>query len=144
MEIDAVDEAILQVLRTDGRATLADIGKQVGLSAPAVKRRMDRLEGEGVITGYTVLVDDGKLGRTLEAFAELTFAGDTKVRDIAGVAKGMPEVAEVYTTAGDPDALVHIRVRDVKHLTQAIDRLRRSGRVAGTKTLIVLDTWRAG
>jgi len=141
---DAIDDTLLDLLRDDGRASLADLGRRVGLSAPAVKRRMDRLEAEGVITGYTALVDDARLGRALEAFTELRFAGDTKVTDIASVARGMPEVQAVFTTAGDPDALVHVRVRDVGHLTAVIDRLRRSGRVTGTKTLMVLGTWTPG
>jgi Lrp/AsnC family leucine-responsive transcriptional regulator len=68
--------------------------------------------------------------------------GDTKVHDIAGVARGLPEVQAVFTTAGDPDALVWIRVRDVADLTRVIDLLRRSGRVTSTKTLMVLETWR--
>jgi Lrp/AsnC family transcriptional regulator, leucine-responsive regulatory protein len=141
---DALDEQILEILRTNGRATLADIGHAVGLSAPAVKRRIDKLERTGIIVGYTALIDEAKLGHALEAFAELRFAGNTKVADIAAVARGMPEVQAVFTTAGDPDALVHIRVRDVSHLTQAIDRLRRSGNVTGTKTLMVLDRWIPG
>lgn len=139
--VDDVDRRILALLQADGRATLADVGGEVGLSAPAVKRRIDRLQEHGVITGFTVLVDDAKLGRALEAFTELRFAGDTKVADISAIARGMPEVKTVFTTAGDPDALVHIRVRDVNHLTQVIDRLRRSGTITGTKTLMVLDTW---
>jgi Lrp/AsnC family leucine-responsive transcriptional regulator len=139
--LDSLDLGVLELLRGNGRATLAEIGHEVGLSAPAVKRRIDRLEERGVITGYTVLVDEAKLGRTLEAFAELRFAGDTKVADISGVARGMPEVQTVFTTAGDPDALVHLRVRDVQHLKLTIDRLRRSGTIVGTKTLMVLDTW---
>lgn len=140
-DLDTLDEGILDLLRADGRASLAEIGQAIGLSAPAVKRRIDRLQERGIITGYTVLIDEAKLGRALEAFAELRFAGDTKVGDISTIARGMPEVQTVFTTAGDPDALVHIRVRDVGHLTQVIDRLRRSGTVTGTKTLMVLDTW---
>jgi Lrp/AsnC family leucine-responsive transcriptional regulator len=138
--LDGTDREIIDLLLKDGRRTLADIGKTVSLSAPAVKRRLDRLEQEGVITGYTARVDHGKLGRTIEAFTELRFAGKTKVADIAGVASDLPEVEAVYTTAGDPDALVHLQVRDVEDLTRVIDLLRRSGRVTGTKTLIVLDT----
>jgi DNA-binding Lrp family transcriptional regulator len=60
---------------------------------------------------------------------------------IAGVAQDLPEVQAVFTIAGDPDALVWIRVKDVKDLTRVIDLLRRSGKVTRTKTLIVLDTW---
>lgn len=143
-ELDDVDHAILGLLTEDARRTLADIGERVSLSAPAVKRRIDRLEALQVITGYTAVVDHALLGRSLQAFCELRFAGDTKVADIAAVAKGLAEVEAVFTTAGDPDALVWIRVRDVADLTRVIDLLRRSGRVTGTKTLMVLDVWRRG
>ena len=144
IELDAIDREIADLLRRDGRRTLADLGKTIGLSAPAVKRRLDRLEDHGVITGYTALVDHAKLGRSIEAFAELRFAGGTKVADISGIAAGLPEVEAIYTTAGDPDALVHLRVRDVADLTRVIDRLRRTGKVTGTKTLIVLASESGG
>jgi Lrp/AsnC family leucine-responsive transcriptional regulator len=137
-ELDGIDTKIVDLLVKDGRRTLSDIGKAVGLSAPAVKRRLDRLEEDGVILGYTALLDHSKLGRPIEAFTELRFAGKTKVADIAGVAAGLAEVEAVHTIAGDPDALVHMRVRDVADLTRVIDALRRTGKVTGTKTLIVL------
>jgi DNA-binding Lrp family transcriptional regulator len=85
-----------------------------------------------------VEIDHAKIGRPIEGFTELRFGGRTKVADIADIAHGLEEVEAVYTIAGDPDALVHLRVRDVNHLTRVIDLLRRSGRVTGTKTLIVL------
>lgn len=137
-EIDGTDLEIVDLLIRDGRRTLADIGEQVSLSPPAVKRRLDRLEAEGVITGYSAHIDYAKLGRPIEAFTELRFAGRTKVADIEGIAADLPEVDAVYTTAGDPDALVHMRVRDVTDLTRVIDLLRRTGKVTGTKTLIVV------
>jgi len=140
--MEDLDKAILDALGRNARATLAEIGAVVGLSASAVKRRIDRLEKDGVILGYTVVVDSHRLGPQLEAFVELTFAGDTPVGEIAGVAEGMSEIVAVFTTAGDPDAIAHLRVSDVNHLTRAIDRLRGSGRVTGTKTLMVLDTMR--
>jgi DNA-binding Lrp family transcriptional regulator len=135
---DGTDLEIIALLERDGRLTLSQIGKRVSLSPPAVKRRLDRLEAEGVITGYTAQVDHAKLGRPIEAFTELRFAGSTKVVDIAGIAADLPEVEAVHTIAGDPDALVHMRVRDLADLTRVIDLLRRSGKVTGTKTLMVL------
>lgn len=139
-ELDATDLEIVDLLREDARRTLADIGERVSLSAPAVKRRVDRLEREGVIVGYTALVDHALLGRPLQAFTELRFAGNLPVDQIAGIAEGIPEVQTIFTTAGDPDALAWIRVRDVEDLKRVIDLLRRSGRVTGTKTLMVLGT----
>jgi Lrp/AsnC family leucine-responsive transcriptional regulator len=143
-ELDGTDHEILSLLRENSRRTLNDIGTRVSLSAPAVKRRVDRLESLGVITGYTTVVDHAKLGRPLEAFTELRFAGTTRVDEIAGIARDLPEVQAVFTIAGDPDALVWFRVKDVKDLTRVIDLLRRSGRVTGTKTLMVLDAWMPG
>jgi Lrp/AsnC family leucine-responsive transcriptional regulator len=139
-EIDATDREIIELLRQDARRTLADVAERVSLSAPAVKRRVDRLERERVITGYTVQVDHALLGRPLQAFTELRFAGNLPVDQIAGIAAGIPEVQTIFTTAGDPDALAWIRVRDVEDLKRVIDLLRRSGRVTGTKTLMVLGT----
>jgi Lrp/AsnC family leucine-responsive transcriptional regulator len=138
--LDETDLEIIDLLRQDARRTLADVAERVALSAPAVKRRVDRLEREGVITGYTVLVDHALLGRPLQAFTELRFAGNLPVDQIAGIAEGIPEVQTIFTTAGDPDALAWIRVRDVDDLKRVIDLLRRSGRVTGTKTLMVLGT----
>jgi Lrp/AsnC family leucine-responsive transcriptional regulator len=139
-ELDQTDLEIVDLLREDARRTLADVGERVSLSAPAVKRRVDRLERDGVIVGYTALVDHALLGRPLQAFTELRFAGNLPVDQIAHIADGIPEVQTIFTTAGDPDALAWIRVRDVDDLKRVIDLLRRSGRVTGTKTLMVLGT----
>ena len=142
--LDGTDLEILALLSADARRTLSDIASRVSLSAPAVKRRIDRLERLAVITGFTVLIDEAKLGRPLEAFAELRFAGNTTVDEISAVAADLPEVQAVFTVAGDPDALVWIRVRDVDHLKTVVDQLRRSGSVTGTKTMMVLGTWKPG
>jgi Lrp/AsnC family transcriptional regulator, leucine-responsive regulatory protein len=137
-ESDPVDRKILDLLERNARMTFAEIGAEVGLSASAVKRRIDRLEQTGVIQGYTVVLDHAKLGRPIEAFAELRFSGDTKVDDIAGIADHVDGVQAVFTTAGDPDAIVWLRVRDVDELKTVIDHIRRTGKVIGTKTLMVL------
>jgi Lrp/AsnC family transcriptional regulator, leucine-responsive regulatory protein len=139
--LDEIDHQILELLREDGRRTVADIAERVNLSAAPVKRRIDRLQRLGVISGYTVLVDHAKIGPTIEAFTELRFTGDGDIDLIVGAIAQMPEVREVFTIAGDPDALVRIRVDDVEHLKQVVNALRRSGQITGTKTLMVLDRW---
>ena len=110
------------------------------MSAPAVKRRIDRLERTGVITGHTTLVDHAKLGQPLEAFIELRFSGNARVDSIANIGSDIAEVQSTFTTAGDPDALVWVRVRDVHHLKRVVDRLRRIEETIGTKTMMVLGT----
>jgi Lrp/AsnC family transcriptional regulator, leucine-responsive regulatory protein len=142
--LDAPDLRILDLLVRDARRSASEIGRLVGLSPATAKRRIDRLEAAGYIRGYTAILDHAKLGRHLEAFAELRFAPGTQVGDIDHALDDLPELVESFTVAGDPDALVRLRVSDVDHLKRVIDRIRQSRRgsakVIGTKTLIVLGT----
>lgn len=140
-EVDEMDHRLLALLQEDGRRTYSEMAGVVGLSVAAVKRRVDRLREIGVITGFTVQVDHAKLGWGVEAFTELRYAGRTGVGEIVATASTVPEVQAIYTIAGDPDALVHVRVRDIPHLQTVIDTLRRAGTVTGTKTLMVLGSW---
>ena len=139
--LDATDREILALLKEDARRTLADIAERVTLSVAAVKRRIDRMQRDGVITGFTVQVDYAKLGWGIEAFTELRFLGTANVDDIRATAIRLPETQAVFTIAGDPDALVWLRARDMRHLQATIDEMRRSRRVTSSKTLIVLDSW---
>ncbi|MFI5959403.1 Lrp/AsnC family transcriptional regulator [Cryptosporangium sp. NPDC051539] len=141
MTVDDIDHELLRLLAADGRRTFSEMAGEVGLSVAAVKRRVDRLRERGIITGFAVKIDHAKLGWNVEAFTELRYAGATPVSQIIGSASAVPEVEAVYTIAGDPDALIHLRVRDIGHLQQVIDRLRRTGSVVGTKTLMVMGSW---
>jgi Lrp/AsnC family leucine-responsive transcriptional regulator len=145
-ELDGIDQRIISLLVEDGRRSASEIGRLVNLSPAAAKRRIDRLESTGVIRGYTAILDHAMLGGGLEAFTELRFAPGTQVDDIDRAVDGLPEVVEAFTLAGDPDALVHLRVASVDHLKAVIDRIRRGRRggakIIGTKTLIVLGTSR--
>jgi DNA-binding Lrp family transcriptional regulator len=141
VDLDPIDHQIIELLSQNARRTMADIGEKVSLSASAVTRRIERLEKSGVIAGYTLVVDHRKAGRPIQAFTEVRFAGTADLKEIKELAGLLPEVQAVFTTAGDPDALVWLQVPDVTRLGQVIDQLRKRGRVTGTKTLIVLDTW---
>jgi DNA-binding Lrp family transcriptional regulator len=140
-DVDDIDLELLALLRADGRRTFADMAAEVGLSVAAVKRRVDRLRERGVIVGFTVQIDHSRLGWGVEAFTEVRYAGTTNVGQIIDTVTTVPEVQAVYTIAGDPDALIQVRSRDLPHLQEVIDRLRRSGTVTGTKTLMVLGRW---
>jgi Lrp/AsnC family leucine-responsive transcriptional regulator len=140
-QIDGTDRLLIELLRADARRTYSEMATEVGLSVAAVKRRVDRLRENGVITGFTVQLDHTKLGSGVEAFIELRFLGTTRVDEIVRSVSTIPEVQAVFTLAGDPDALVQLQVRDLAHLQQVIDTLRRSGSVTGTRTLMVLGSW---
>jgi Lrp/AsnC family leucine-responsive transcriptional regulator len=143
-ELDGVDRRILELLVEDARRSASEVGRLVDLSPAAAKRRIDRLEEVGYIRGYTAVLDHAMLGSHLEAFTELRFAPGTQVDDIDQAVADLPELVESFTLAGDPDALLRVRVADVDHLKRVIDQVRRGRRggakIIGTKTLIVLGT----
>ncbi|MFS8479151.1 MAG: Lrp/AsnC family transcriptional regulator [Micromonosporaceae bacterium] len=139
MQIDEVDKRIIAALAEDARASYAEIGAAVALSAPAVKRRIDRLRAGGVIQGYTVVVDPAAVGWTTEAFVELYCTGRTTPAQIAAAARRHPEVVGAYTVSGEADAIVHLRAADIAHLEQALERLRAEPFVTSTRSMIVLS-----
>ena len=140
-DLDDTDRAILGLLRENARRTIADIAARVNLSAAPVKRRIERLERVGVIVGYTLVIDESKVEGSVEAFTELRYAGTADFQAIVAAVSEIPEVQEVFTIAGDPDALARLRVHDVEHLKHVVNALRRTQYITGTKTLMVLDHW---
>ena len=139
--VDDIDDQIIGLLRANARMPLRAIADAVTLSPAPVKRRIERLEESGVIEGYTAIVNFAKAGSQLEAFAEIRLPGATDVDAFWATIKETPEVEQMFTIAGDPDALIRIRVGGVEHLQRVVNDLRRTGSVASTKTLIVLNSW---
>lgn len=140
--LDGTDQRIIDVLSQDARRSASEVGRLVGLSPPAAKRRIDRLEAIGVIQGYSLKLDPRQLGQQIEAFIELRFAPGTQVAEVDNAVVDLPELIASFTLAGDPDALAHVRVRDLEHLKAVVDRIRRGRRggpkVTTTRTVIVL------
>jgi DNA-binding Lrp family transcriptional regulator len=136
--LDSLDTQILAILRDDGRCSASEVGRRVNLSPAAAQRRIEKLEALGVIRGYRAEVDETKLGGVVEAFIELRFEGRTEVDEITASLTGIPELVEAFTIAGDPDALVRVRVAELGELKRVVDRIRRTGKVTSTKTLVVL------
>lgn len=141
MSLDEIDEQILTLLAEDARRTVTDIATRVSLSPAPVARRIERMERAGIIAGYTVVLDHSKVGPSLDAFTELRIVGSIDAEEVVEIASAIPEVEEIFTIAGDPDVLLRLRVDDVAHLQQVVNALRRSGKVTGTKTLMVLARW---
>jgi DNA-binding Lrp family transcriptional regulator len=137
--MDSVDQRIVASLIADARASYAEIGARVSLSAPAVKRRVDRLRAAGIIRGFTAVVDPAAVGWTTEAFVELFCTGRTTPAQIAAATRRHPEVVGSYTVSGEADALVHLRAADIAHLEQALERLRAEPFVTSTRSMIVLS-----
>lgn len=140
MQLDSIDHHIVSCLTADARSSFREIGEVVGLSAPAVKRRVDRLRAEGVITGFTVRLDAAAVGWHVQAFVAVTYQGNTTPSQIREVLAPIAEVIAAYTVSGDADVLVHLRAADMAHFEQALERLRAGDGVARTESTIVLST----
>src|SRR5690242_10011711 len=106
--MDAIDEAIIRCVLHDGRATYAEIGKAAGLSAPAAKRRLDRLVATGAIRGFTALIDPQALAWHTEAFVEVYCRGNPTPAELRRALEDIPEVVEACTVSGAADAVVHM------------------------------------
>lgn len=139
--LDRTDRAILDLLRENARRPLREIASAVGLTVAPVQRRIARLEKTGVIERYTVQINHGRIASGIEAVTELQFADDLDLAQIMEFVAGIPEVEEVLTLAGDPDALLRIRVDGVEDLRRVVSQLRSGGQISSTKTLVVLEEW---
>lgn len=138
--MDEIDHRIVALLRENARRSFQDIGEHVALSAPAIKRRVDRLEATGVIRGYSANVDPSAIGWDTHAFVELFCEGRMSGEEVSAAVADHPEVEAAYTIAGAPSAILHIRASDTQHLEQALERIRETKGVIRTQTQVVLST----
>jgi DNA-binding Lrp family transcriptional regulator len=138
--MDRIDQQIVALLRENARRSFQDIGRRVSLSAPAVKRRVDRLEQNGVIRGYSATVDPTAFGWHAHAFVELFCEGRMSGAEVRDAVATHPEVEGAYTIAGAPSAIIHVRAADTQHLEEALQRIREVPGVLRTQTQVVLST----
>ena len=138
--MDDADRKIVALLRENARRSFKDIGGRVGLSAPAVKRRVDRLEEDGVIRGYTAVIDPHAFGWHAEAFVDLYCEGGMSGDAIKRVVEPEPRVASAHTVAGEASAMLHVMAEDTKDLELALERIRDTAGISRTVTEVVLST----
>lgn len=138
--MNTLDQRIVSCLVENARSSYAEIGKVVGLSAPAVKRRVDRLLDIGVLRGFTAVVDPDALGWGTEAFVEVHCQGNIAPARILARIEPLPEVVAAYTVSGAADAIVHLRAADIHHLETALERLRGLEIIDRTVSTVVLST----
>lgn len=139
MRTDDVDEQILALLQADARASYAALGDQVGLSAPAVKRRVDRMRRNGVILGFTTVIDTQHLGWTIEAFVEIFCAGKVSPKRLRAMVAAIPQIRAAHTVTGDADAFVQVVAADMADFERVLERIRDHPGVAKTRSTVVLS-----
>ncbi|MEJ3654835.1 Lrp/AsnC family transcriptional regulator [Actinomycetes bacterium KLBMP 9759] len=139
MQLDKLDEKLIALLVADARRSYADLGAEIGLSASAVKRRVDRLRAGGAITGFTVRMDPGALGWSVEGYVELYCRNSTAPATIRAAIQRFPEIVEASTVSGEADAVLRILAADMHHFEQVLEQIGAQPFVARTKSVLVLS-----
>ena len=140
--LDAVDRAIVETLRSDGRIAMIDLAERVGISRGNAYLRLDRLRRDGVIAGFAAVIDPRRLGLGVAAYVNLKVE-QHDWRDVRQRLLALPEVEHIALLAGDSDFVVLVRAPDIQSLRDLV--LDRLGTVAGVKstfTTLILDEQR--
>jgi len=136
-----LDVKALNLLMRNGRATWAELGQLLGLSAPSAADRVRKLEQRGVIRGYAALVDPASAGHPLTAYVSVSLASHRDRAAFLRAISKMENVAECHHVAGDDDYLLKVRCRGTQDLDHLLAKaLKDKLRVARTRTTIVLST----
>jgi Lrp/AsnC family leucine-responsive transcriptional regulator len=135
-QIDSIDEKIVGELLEDGRLPIAELGRRVNLSSPAVAERVKRLERAGVITGYRAQVDPRTLGYELLAIVRVKPA-PRQLPKIPELAAGIPQVVECHRITGEDCFYLKVYLRSIDELSGLLDRFLVYGE---TTTSIVNST----
>ncbi len=135
-----MDKQLIDLLRANGRASYAELARQVGLSSPAVTERVGKLETGGVITGYRAVVDPPKVGLDVTAIIGVIESDEVDDVGLEEAIRAMPEVEDCWRVAGSEGYVLKVRVADMPALEASISALNRIRGVARTRTTVVLST----
>lgn len=134
--MDITDYKIIEILQKDGRISMKDLGKIVGLTSPAVSERVKRLEESGIIQGYKAIVNPDKLGRVIKSFINISLPSENYSSFIE-YAKDDNRIVECHHITGEDCLLLKVIVKDMYELEKVIDKIKQVGR---TKTSVILST----
>lgn len=135
--MDHYDYEILNILQDNGKISIAELGRMIGLSTTGTKERVKKLENEGVIKGYSAIIDASKVGVDMTAFITVP-VGDLDIAEMAERLSDMEEIVECHKVTGNTCFLVKVRARNSAHLEQLIDEINVFAK--NTYTYLVLST----
>jgi Lrp/AsnC family transcriptional regulator, leucine-responsive regulatory protein len=139
---DEVDLRLLDLLRTDGRASVTRLADELALSRSSVHQRIDRLREAGVLRGFSAVVDSRRLGLDVAAIVLLSAGPGANVEwePLLDQLLALPHVEYAALVTGEADAILHVRARNLDELRGfLLDEIRRVTKLRGTLTLLVLD-----
>jgi len=136
--MNAIDEQIIDILRSDGRASFSAIGRQIGLSTNAVATRVRRLESSGVIVGYQAVLGTDVPDAGLEAFIDVRLAPDCDSGEFLAWTSGVAQISDTVHVTGPYDYLLHVRTRNTATLNSLLGALKNDAGAAQTQTRLAL------
>jgi len=136
--MDEIDREIIKILKNDGRATYSNIGKKVGLSEGAVRKRIKALVDSGIIRRFTVKVG---LTEGAEAITLLSVSPTFPTSDVSKILKKLSNVETVYEITGQYDIAVIISGLNIAEVDECLEKIRRLDGVVNTNTMIILRSW---
>jgi DNA-binding Lrp family transcriptional regulator len=138
-ELDDTDRLIVEALRADGRMSMRALADQIHISRASVYARVARLERDGVITGYTALVDPVRYGYALSAYVYLDIA-QRSWKSVRSQLLGMPEVDHIALISGEHDILLRVRTYDAASLRDVVlTRLQEIPEIRATQTVVIFE-----
>ena len=131
------DQRILEILRIDSRKSFVDIGKELGLSESAIRRRIKNLTDNGTISRFTIEENSSK---KTSAITLLSVSSTTDTNSVASKLQGIEGVKVIYEITGQYDVAVIISADSINEINRSIDEIRRIQGVSNTDTVIILRT----
>ena len=138
--MDSIDEQIIDILQTDGRASFSEMGRRIGLSTNATAGRVRRLESTGVIVGYRAVLgsDLPETASALEAFIDVRLNPESDSEDFLAWTATVPQISDAVHVTGPYDYLLHVRARDTAALDALLRSLKKSAGAVATQTRLAL------
>ncbi|WP_072726379.1 Lrp/AsnC family transcriptional regulator [Tepidibacter thalassicus] len=134
--MDSTNYKIIEILQKDGRISMKDLGKMVGLTSPAVSERVKRLEETGVIEGYKAVINPKKLNKNINAFINIGLPAD-KYKEFLEFANANNNIIECHHITGQDCLILKVMVESMDELEKLIDKIKQVGR---TQTYIILSS----
>jgi Lrp/AsnC family leucine-responsive transcriptional regulator len=139
--LDEIDFKILRILQEDGRTPVAEIARQVKLASPSIHERISKMEQEGIIKGYTAILDSKKLGKDVTAFIGIKVnhaisSGDAVLNELMKI----ESILESHTVTGDDDILIKIKTENTTTLEKLLKKIYSIKGILNTKTTVVLSS----
>ena len=138
--MDELDYKILGCLKQNARAKLSAIASEINLSITATTERIHRMEADGVITGYRVVIDEGRMGKDLKALISVSLEHPQYNEGFAEMVKNHPDILECYYITGDYDFHLKVSTSGGEGLEKLLNYIKGIKGVSLTRTLVVLST----